>query len=423
MTKKKGEAIRIFLSAGSGQFVNVRERVARELRMRGYAVTLQEEMGLSGMTLLENLKRLVEECDCVVALIGDAYGAEPEPATVPRRSYSQWEYAFGRGTRLNGEDAAAKRIFPFLAGKDYLEKHPVDESEEKQELQREFLRELKASNQHYGQFANEEELLRKVHGCKFEGGRRGLNGCAVNISIVVALLATAALVTQVLMKRGGENTPHAGTEPTNAAIDIRGAMTNGASETKATPSEQRVSELKQEVSPGLRASWETLREMNPTTLDRVMEKGGKLGEEMSSIKDSELNLGHLIDRDQYAGYAYFMAADAAHRLKKVKERDELIDRGEERLTKGLEWILLARERLRFEPTKRYYIQLDRDIAEYYDEARTRYLLVMLYALDVDGRKKHSKEEVLEQLNKIPLTHLQYLEVSPKTTPYLEKLVN
>ena len=49
-------------------------------------------------------------CDRVIALVGNAYGWEPSPEAVPldkpRRSYTQWEYAFARGER---SDAVSTR--------------------------------------------------------------------------------------------------------------------------------------------------------------------------------------------------------------------------------------------------------------------------------------------------------------------------
>jgi hypothetical protein len=87
--------MRIFLSAVSIQFKECRDALASDLRAVGAQVAVQEDFQQQGGTLLEKLERYITSCDRVIALIGDAYGWEPDPVTTPghpRGSYSQWEY-------------------------------------------------------------------------------------------------------------------------------------------------------------------------------------------------------------------------------------------------------------------------------------------------------------------------------------------
>src|SRR5262249_30313981 len=106
--------MKIFLSAVSGQFRDCRQALASDLRAVGVEVTVQEDFQQHGRTLLEKLEAYIAGCDRVIALVGDAYGYEPEPAARPagrpRRSYSQWEYFFARGERLDGTKAQRKDI-------------------------------------------------------------------------------------------------------------------------------------------------------------------------------------------------------------------------------------------------------------------------------------------------------------------------
>ncbi len=105
--------MRIFISGVSGQFKACRDQVASDLRAVGAEVAVQEDFQQHGRTLLEKLEEYVAGCDRVIALVGDAYGWEPEPAALtlgtPRRSYTQWEYFFAQGEAAR----IATRLVPF----------------------------------------------------------------------------------------------------------------------------------------------------------------------------------------------------------------------------------------------------------------------------------------------------------------------
>jgi tetratricopeptide (TPR) repeat protein len=158
--------MKIFLSAVSGQFRECREALAKDLHAVEFDVTVQEEFRQHGGTLLEKLQDLVAGCDRVIAVVGSAYGFEPEPTARPdgrpRRSYSQWEYYFALGERLDGSKAQPKDIHVYLANKDYLKEHPVQESEDQAELQRQFLAEIRASGKDRNAFGSLHELCRLV---------------------------------------------------------------------------------------------------------------------------------------------------------------------------------------------------------------------------------------------------------------------
>ena len=111
--------MKIFLSAVSAQFEAARHALASDLRAIGCEVKVQEDFQQGGGDLIRKLEAYVDGCDRVIAVIGDAFGFEaagvPVPGGGPPRSYSQWEYFFALGERLDGSRAAAKELFVYVA--------------------------------------------------------------------------------------------------------------------------------------------------------------------------------------------------------------------------------------------------------------------------------------------------------------------
>jgi uncharacterized protein DUF4062 len=138
--------MKIFLSAVSGQFEACRDALRSDLRAVGAEVVVQEDFQQYGGSLLEKLERYIDSCDRLIALVGDAYGCEPEetarPAGQPRRSYTQWEYWFARGERLDGSRQGPKDIYLYLGSPEFLGMHPVSQAADAAQLQQEFIREV-----------------------------------------------------------------------------------------------------------------------------------------------------------------------------------------------------------------------------------------------------------------------------------------
>jgi WD40 repeat protein len=154
----------IFLSAVSDQFRDCRKALASDLRATGAEVVLQEDFAQHPRTLLEKLQKYIAECDRVIALVGDAYGFEPEaaarPPGRPRRSYTQWEYAFAMGERLKGRAAPRKDVFVYLASEDYLRTHLISQGPEEAGLQRSFVRAIRDSGEDRNPFDSLDGLCR-----------------------------------------------------------------------------------------------------------------------------------------------------------------------------------------------------------------------------------------------------------------------
>jgi tetratricopeptide (TPR) repeat protein len=155
-------ALKIFLSCVSGQFQECRHALASDLRAVGFEVKVQEDFQQHGHTLLDKLQQYIAGCDRVIALVGDAYGFEPDPAGLPagtpRRSYTQWEYFFATGERLDGSRQPRKDLFVYFASPDYLRDNPVRQTPETARLQQDFLALLERSGKDRSTFGSLHEL-------------------------------------------------------------------------------------------------------------------------------------------------------------------------------------------------------------------------------------------------------------------------
>ena len=156
--------MKIFLSAVSNQFVECRKALFSDLHAMGAEVVTQEHFQQHGRTLLEKLEESIAKCDRVIALIGDSYGFEPEeparPAGRPRRSYTQWEYYFAMGERLDGTTAPRKDVYVYVATDIYLKAHPVTQESDVAEIQKAFLKKVRASGEDRNKFDSLDQLCR-----------------------------------------------------------------------------------------------------------------------------------------------------------------------------------------------------------------------------------------------------------------------
>ena len=158
--------MKIFLSGVSSQFKACRDALRSDLNAVGAEVVVQEDFQQHGASLLEKLERYIASCDRVIALVGDAYGFEPEeparPLGRPRRSYTQWEYFFAVGERLDGSRQPPKDTFLYLGSPEFLAMHPVSEADDAAQLQQEFIKELVRSGKDRNGFSELHELCRLV---------------------------------------------------------------------------------------------------------------------------------------------------------------------------------------------------------------------------------------------------------------------
>lgn len=152
----------MFLSAVTRQFEDCRNALASDLRAVGAQVVVQEDFQQHGHTLLQKLEDYIASCDRVIALVGDAYGWEPDeaarPKDRPRRSYSQWEVLFALGQRLTGPPQPPKKLYVYFAKPEFLAQNVVTQQDGAAELQRNFVAELRQSGKDWNQFTSVAEL-------------------------------------------------------------------------------------------------------------------------------------------------------------------------------------------------------------------------------------------------------------------------
>ena len=162
----KSMRMKIFLSAVSKQFQECRDALASDLRAIGCEVKVQEDFQQGPRTLIERIAEYVAQCDRVIALVGDVYGFEASgvavPTVNPPRSYTQWEYFFALGHRLDGSRAPRKDIYLYLASPKYLAEHAVSQTDQLALRQRRFREEIEASGEHWSPFDTEDHLCRRV---------------------------------------------------------------------------------------------------------------------------------------------------------------------------------------------------------------------------------------------------------------------
>jgi hypothetical protein len=158
--------MKIFLSAVSVQFKACRNALASDLRAIGCEVKVQEDFQQGPRTLIEQLEQYIAQCDRVIALVGDAYGCEASgvavPAVDPPRSYTQWEYFFALGHRLDGSRAPRKDLYLYLASRKYLDEHAVSQPAEHALRQCRFREAIEASGEHWRAFDSLDQLCRLV---------------------------------------------------------------------------------------------------------------------------------------------------------------------------------------------------------------------------------------------------------------------
>ena len=154
--------MKIFLSAVSGEFRACRQALASDLRAVGAEVTVQEDFTQHGRSLLEKLEDYIANCDRVIILVGNAFGFAPEgeaqPKGKPQRSYTQWEYFFSQGERLDDQIEAPKETFVYFATPEYIAQYPVEQSEQAARLQQQFIQHILDSGKDWNQFSSLHEL-------------------------------------------------------------------------------------------------------------------------------------------------------------------------------------------------------------------------------------------------------------------------
>ena len=146
----------IFISAVSRELRSARQLVANTLAFLGYEAVWQEIFGTESGDLREVLRQQIDQCDGVVQLVGQCYGAEPPELDEQfgRVSYTQFEALYARQQE--------KKVWYLFID----ERFPIDpcerESEELRALQAAYRRRLQADSHMFHPLTSAEALETRV---------------------------------------------------------------------------------------------------------------------------------------------------------------------------------------------------------------------------------------------------------------------
>jgi len=95
------KAVKIFVSATSSDLRTLRSQVKLWLLDMGWLPVVQDHFPPDDKSVFEMLRKRVRECDAVIHIVGDCYGAEPHepPKGSPRSSFTQLEAVIARQMR------------------------------------------------------------------------------------------------------------------------------------------------------------------------------------------------------------------------------------------------------------------------------------------------------------------------------------
>ena len=155
---------RVFISATSGDLGSVRQSVKEALLEIDCHPVEQTNFPPDYRTVRDMLEEKIRSCQAVVHIVGDRYGAEPDPHKLPpgtpRRSYTQMEYDLAR--KLN------KKLYVFLCATDFPYDPCDAEPADKQALQHAHRDALLADERLRTRVATRGELENKVRELQLE---------------------------------------------------------------------------------------------------------------------------------------------------------------------------------------------------------------------------------------------------------------
>ena len=149
---------RVFISATSKDLGTVREEIKQALLSMECLPVEQSNFPPDYRSVQEMIEHKIGLCDAVIHIVGQRYGAEPDPASLPenapRRSYTQMEADVAR--------QLSKKLYLFVCTEDFPYDQAPLEKEELQVLQRAYRDEISKSKTLRTKVTNREELGRKV---------------------------------------------------------------------------------------------------------------------------------------------------------------------------------------------------------------------------------------------------------------------
>jgi hypothetical protein len=179
----------IFISAVSEELRSARQLVANTLTFLGYEPVWQDVFGTETGDLCEMLRAKIDQCNGVVQLVGQCYGAEPESKTTEfgRVSFTQYEALYAR--------QRGKKVWYLFID----ERFPIDshrsEPEELRQLQAAYRTTLKADTHVFHALQSPEALEAGVLKLRDDLTelRRGAKRWAIGVAAALALIAVLVI--------------------------------------------------------------------------------------------------------------------------------------------------------------------------------------------------------------------------------------
>lgn len=147
---------KIFISATSSDLGTCRHMIIKALLTLDCTPVEQTHFPLDAGLVREMLHKRIAECQAVIHVAGEIYGAEPKQRSErePRRSYTQMEYDIAR--------ELGKPVYAFICGEGFpYDEHP-SEGEEERILQQAHRNRLMAQDQLYHPINSRDELALRV---------------------------------------------------------------------------------------------------------------------------------------------------------------------------------------------------------------------------------------------------------------------
>jgi hypothetical protein len=199
----KKPILRVFVSATTADLGSVRRTVIEALNKLGCLPVEQTLFEPDYRSIEVLLRHKISECDAVLHFVGERYGAEPNPNSIPdntpRRSYTQMEYDIAKKLK--------KKVFVFLCTDGF----PYDECEpediEKQKLQKAYRDSLRQRNEKREYVSSSDECCNKVMHLQIQfeeltkSLRRQRAKTALLITIISILVALLLFVASEIWKQ------------------------------------------------------------------------------------------------------------------------------------------------------------------------------------------------------------------------------
>jgi tetratricopeptide (TPR) repeat protein len=155
----------VFISATSSDLRSVREIVKQGLLTMGCFPVEQTNFPPDYRSVHQMLEERIAKCDAVIHIVGQRYGAEPDPASLPegtpRRSYTQLEAEIAR--------QLGKKLYVFVCPEDFpYDQEPDIENEEKRGLQQAYRGQIAQGKNLRTAIRSREDIAIKVRELQFE---------------------------------------------------------------------------------------------------------------------------------------------------------------------------------------------------------------------------------------------------------------